>query len=184
MKRWLPFAAAALVGACAGTGKSAPAPRTYDLGIAAPGTQLPPIRISSVRAAIPFESDAMHYRLAWRNPSELASYAHSRWAAPPAELLRKQLLRALPQNAGTRCALEIELQEFTQVFASRDAGDARIELRATLWNANQRVVARGWSFSEPAMGADATAGVAAFARASDRTIAALADWIRVQPACQ
>jgi len=184
MRHWLPFAAAALVSACAGTGGSPTAPRSFDLGIAAPGAQLPPIRITAVRAAMPFESDAMHYRLAWRNPSELASYATSRWAAPPAELLRRQLLRALPPNAGARCALEIELQEFTQVFASRDAGEARIELRATLWNANERVVARGWNISEPAQGSDALAGVAAFARASDRVIATLADWILAQPACR
>ncbi len=184
MKRLLPLVAAALVAACAGTGKNTPPPRTYDLGIAAPGAQLPPIRITSVRASVPFEGDEMRYRLAWRDPSELAAYAHSRWAAPPPEMLRKQLLRALPPNAGTPCAREIELQEFTHVFASRDAGEARIELRAMLWSANQRVAARGWSFSEPAAGSDASAGVAAFARASDQAIAALADWIRAQPACR
>jgi cholesterol transport system auxiliary component len=184
MRRLLPFAAAALVGACAGTGGSPPTPRTYDLGIAAPGAQLPPIRIAAVRAAVPFEGDDMHYRLAWRNPSELASYASSRWAAPPAELLRKQLLRSSPPDAGARCALEIELQEFTQVFASREASEARIELRGTLWNANQRVVARGWNVSEPAQGSDAAAGVAAITRATDRTIAELAEWILAQPACR
>lgn len=184
MRHWLALAAAALVSACAGTGGSPPAPRSYDLGIAAPGAQLPPIRIAAVRAAMPFESDEMRYRLAWRDPSELASFANSRWAAPPAELLRKHLLRASPPNAGARCALEIELQEFTQVFASRDAGEARIELRATLWNANERVVARGWNISESAQGSDAAAGVAAFARASDRVVAVLADWILAQSACR
>lgn len=184
MRRGLLLAAAALVGACAGTGGSPPVPRSYDLGIAAPAAQLPPIRIAAVRAATPFESDEMRYRLAWRDPSELASYANSRWAAPPAELLRKQLLRASPPDAGARCALEIEVQEFSQVFVSRDAGEARIELRATLWNANERVAARGWNVSEPAQGADAPAGVAAFARAAERVIAVLAEWISAQSACR
>ncbi len=184
MTRGLVSLALALLAGCAGTGGGAPDPRSYDLGIAAPSAQLPPIRITAVRATSPFETEDMHYRLAWRNTSELAAYAHSRWAAPPAELLRKQLLRASPDNAGNTCALEIELQEFTHVFASRDAGEARIEMRATLWSANQRVATRGWSLSEPAAGADAAAGVAAFARACDRVIGALAEWIRAQPACR
>ena len=32
----------------------------------------------------------MYYRFAWRDGAEIALFANSRWAAPPAELMRRQ----------------------------------------------------------------------------------------------
>ena len=170
-----------------GCGGAAPAePRTLDLGLAAPGSALPPERIASVRAVAPFESTDMQYRLAYRNAAEIAAFASSRWAASPAELLRKQLLRAANDKAG-KCALDIEIQEFTQVFSAKESSEVRIELRAWLGTTGARasgVVTRGWSVVEPDAGADAAAGAAAFARAADRAIGELGRWIAAQPECR
>ena len=76
--------------ALAGCGGNAAdlAPRTFDLGVAAPAAKVPALRAASVRGIAPFDDVQMYYRLAWRHSSELADYAHSRWAAPPPELLR------------------------------------------------------------------------------------------------
>lgn len=167
----------ALMAGCAGTGADT-APRQYDLGIAAPASKLPPLRSVSVRAAMPFDGVEMHYRLAYRDAAELASFAHSRWAAPPAELMRKQLLRALPAGAGAPCALELEIQEFTQVFTMKDASEVRIEARALAGGAT-----RAFSVTEAGAGANAASGAAAFARAADRAIADLAGWVAAQRAC-
>lgn len=169
---------AALMAGCAGSGADT-APRQYDLGLAAPAAKLPPLRAVSVRAAMPFDGVEMHYRLAYRDAAELASFAHSRWAAPPAELMRKQLLRALPAGAGAPCALELEIQEFTQVFTAKDASEARVEARASAGGAT-----RTFSVTEAGAGANAASGTAAFARAADRAIAEMAGWVSAQAACR
>ena len=124
----------------------------------------------------------MQYRLAYRNAAEIATFATSRWAAPPAELMRKQLLRTANEKQG-KCSLDIEIQEFTQVFSSKEASEARIELRVSLTNAAARVAARGLTVTEPGAGADAAAGAAAMARATERLVKELADWVTAQPDC-
>ena len=160
-----------------------PAPRALDLGIAVSSAPLPGINVGSVRAVAPFDGVDMYYRLAWRNSAELASFANSVWAAPPAELVRKQLLRASREGVG-KCTLDIELHEFTQVFTSKEASEARVELRAWLAARSGRFASRGWSVVEPNAGADAVSGAAAIARAADRAIDELGAWIVAQLDCR
>ena len=165
-------------------GAAAPEPRSFDLGLSAPGTALPAARIGSVRAVAPFESTEMQYRLAYRDAAEIAAFANSRWAATPAELFRKQMLRAASEQAG-KCILDVEIQEFTQVFASKDASEARVELRAWLGAGGSRaMVSRGWSVIEPNAGPDAVSGAAALARAANRAIGELGGWIAAQSGCR
>jgi len=168
-----------------GGGSTEAQPRSFDLGINAPGARLPAARIASVRAVTPFESTDMQYRLAYRNAAEIATFANSRWAAAPADLLRKQLLRAAHEKSG-KCVLDVEIQEFTQVFSAKETSEARVELRAWLGAAGGRsaVATRGWSLVEPNAGADAVSGAAAFARAADRAIGELGGWIAAQPDCR
>lgn len=168
------------LGGCGGA--AAPEPKTFDLGLNPPASKLAAVRVASVRAVVPFESTEMHYRLAWRNAAEIAAFANSRWAAPPAELMRKQLLRAAGEQNGN-CRLDIELQEFTQVFAVKESSEARVELRAMLSH-RAGSVSRGLTIAEPGAGADAAAGAAAFARAVDRAIGELSGWLASQPACR
>lgn len=178
MKRAIVFVL--FLAGCGGT--VAPDPKMFDLGLTPPGTQLPPVRIGLVRAVAPFDGTDMHYRLAFRNAAEIAPFAASRWAASPADLMRKQMLRAADGNAG-RCLLEAEIQEFTQVFASKESSDARIELRAALLlPAGQftKLIA----VTEPNAGPDAASGAGAFARAADRALVELGRWIATQPACR
>ena len=170
-----------LLAGCGGNAVD-PAPRAFDLGIAEPTAKLPSLRVAS-RAVAPFDSAQMYYRLAWRNPAELADYSHSQWAAPPAELLRKQVLRSAAEGVG-KCTLEIEVQEFTQVFTSKEASEARIEARVALATATTRVASRGLAVVEAGGGAEAASGAAAMARAADRTLVELAAWVSAQAACK
>ena len=172
-----------LVAALAACSSAPPAPRTLDLGIAAPGAALPGVSIVSVRAVAPFDGVDMFYRLAWRNAAELAPFVGSTWAASPADLVRKQLMRASREGVGA-CTLEVEIQEFTQVFSAKEASDARVELRAALAGRSGRFASRGWNLSEPNAGGDAVSGAAALARATDRAIGEIATWIAAQPACR
>jgi len=167
-----------------GCGGAVPAEsRTLDLGLAAPAATLPAVRIGSVRAVTPFESTDMQYRLAYRNAAEISVFANSRWAASPAELLRKQLLRAANDKPG-KCALDIEIHEFTQMFSAKETSEARIELRAWLGAGASRANSRGWSIVEANAGADALSGAAAFSRAANRAIGELGAWIAEQPLCR
>ena len=124
----------------------------------------------------------MQYRLAYLNPAEIAAFANSRWAATPAEMLRKQLLRAAGEGSG-KCALGIEIQEFSQVFASKAESEARIEMRAAL---SQGASARSRRFTviEGKAGPDAVSGAAAFARAANSAIGELGAWVAGQADCR
>lgn len=160
-----------------------PAPKSLDLGIATSSAPLPGVNIGSVRAVAPFDGVDMYYRLSWRNSAELASFVTSVWVAPPAELVRKQLLRASREGVG-KCTLDIEIHEFTQVFGSKEVSEARVEMRAWLAARSGRFTSRGWSIVELNAGADAVSGAAAFARATDRAIGELGGWIAAQPDCR
>src|SRR5437763_6071067 len=87
------------IGGCASNGNNVI--KTYDLGVEAPKAQLPALRAVTVRSAVPYDSIEMFYRLAWRDGAEIAPFANSRWAAPPGDLMRKQLLRALPATGAS-----------------------------------------------------------------------------------
>jgi len=133
---------------------------------------------------MPYDGVDMYYRLAWKDGAEIAPYGQSRWAAPPAELFRRQLLRALPASGAAPCALEVELQDFSQVFASKEASEARLELRASIVAGNSRVASRSVNISEGNAGGGAATGAAAFSRAAERAVGELARWISGQSACR
>lgn len=169
-----------LLSACSGS--SYVEPKTFDLGLDAPTSRLTGVRIGFVRAIAPFESTEMQYRLAYRNAAEIAAYANSRWAATPAEMLRKQLLRAAGDGA-SRCVLEVEIQEFSQVFGEKEKSDARIELRAAL-AVGARPLTRQFTVVEGNSGPDAMSGAAAFARAANRMVGEIGGWVAAQPDCR
>jgi len=167
----------------AGCSSSAPPePRTYDLGLSAPGTRLPAARIGSVRAVAPFDFADMQYRLAYRNVAEISPFAASRWAAPPADMLRKQLLRASGDGNG-RCTIAIEIQEFTQVFTAEAESEARVEMRVSA-SVGASARSRQLSVVEAKAGPDAISGAAAFSRAVDRAIGEIGAWVAAQPECR
>lgn len=172
-----------LVG-CAGTGGADESPvRSYDLGIEAPAAKLPPVQLRSVGAVRPYDGMAMHYRLAYRDGSELAAYAQSRWAAPPPELVRKQIARSI-QAGKARCTLDIEVQEFSQIYAAQGTSSARVELVAALSASAEGNQSRALRLSESGGGANAAEGVAAMQRAVAQAVAELARWIESVPACR
>lgn len=161
------------------SGAVAPEPRTFDLGLEAPAALPASIRIGAVRAAAPFDATDMLYRLAYRNAAEVGAFANSRWAATPAEMVRKQLLRAAADGAA-KCSLDVEIHEFSQVFSAKEASEARIELRASLRGG----ASRSLSIVEANAGADAVSGAAALARGANRAIGEIGRWAAAQPGCR
>lgn len=168
---------------CAGGGGADNPGHAYDLGIEAPAARMPALALRQARALEPFDGVEMYYRLAYQDGAEVAAFAHSRWAAPPAELVRRQVARAT--RAGVpRCTLEFEVQEFSQVFEAKDASLALFELVATLAAPDGRSETRALRISEPNAGSSAAEGAVAMRRAVARAVAELAGWIDGVAGCR
>lgn len=187
---------AGLLSACALPERLA-GPRLYDFGPGAavsagaapavPAAGLPALAVS-VQASPALDGTAMLYRLAYADAGQLHAYAHSRWAMAPAELVLQRLRQVLsPQHAvlkpgeGAPRLLQLELEEFSQVFETPGQSGGWLRLHATvleLANGSQRVLAqRSVVVQRPATTADAAGGVRALNAATDAAVAELAQWL-------
>jgi len=182
-RRVLAAALVVALAACAGGGGTNDPGHAYDLGIEAPEARMPALELRDVRALQPFDGVTMYYRLAYRDGAEVAAFAQSRWAAPPAELVRRQLARAT-RHGTPRCALEVELQEFSQVFEAEGRSMALLELVARLSTADNHNETRTLRISESDAGSNAAQGARAMQRAVASAVAELASWIDGVPACR
>lgn len=152
------------------------APAEYDFGpLPAVAAAAVPIRVG-VTAPSWLSGTAMHYRLLHDAPAQRHAYAESRWAAPPAELLRLQLQRRLAGGGAdipAGCRFRVDLVEFEQVFTAPAASHVRLAARARSGPAVQL----GIDIEEAAPTPDARGGVAAAGRAVERLAARLAQWL-------
>jgi len=184
MKNTIAIATIFLLTGCAGSGSKESAPRAYDLGVDLPAMRLSAVRPLPVRAASPFDTNDMLYRLAFRNPSELHAFSESRWASTPAILIQRRFLRA-SSDGYAKCAFEFELAEFTQVFASTSASEFVLEGRASVTAPGAgRVAERQFRVRDPDAGANAASGVAGVTRAVDRLIGEIDYWASTITACK
>ncbi|HEX7339394.1 MAG TPA: ABC-type transport auxiliary lipoprotein family protein [Rhodanobacteraceae bacterium] len=138
---------------------------------------------------------AMHYRLAYQRDHQLAAYALSAWAAPPASLLAPLLQRAVRADgawqavigpgdtAAAAATVHVRLNAFGQVFAAATDSAGVVDADATLVDdRTHRVVAQHHFHVEvPAAAADAPAGVQALTQASQKLATQLAAWLRTAP---
>lgn len=170
------------------------APVQYDFGdrplAAAPahGATLPSLA-TSVHASGALDGTAMLYRLAYADERQLRPYAQARWAMPPAELVQQRLREVLSQQRivlkpgeGAQLLLQIELDEFSQVFESPGQSSGLLRLRATVLRATStgdRLLAqRSVRVQRPASGGGAAGGVRALSAATDAAVAELAQWLQ------
>lgn len=173
--------AAALAG-CSGLNLKPPPMAFYDLGLGAPAgldPRLAPLRIE-VAAPPWLASSALQYRLQWDDPLRRRSYAESRWVAQPSDMLALALERALkPGGSGNRCRLQIEVDEFVQVFDSAERSRVEVVLRAGLVppRSDEALAQSEFRAAVPAPSGDAVGGVGAFRTAADRLAGELAGWI-------
>lgn len=172
-----------------------PSPLLYDFGVrspgatpAAPAAALPPLAIT-VQATPAFDGNAMLYRLAYADGQQLRAYTQARWAMPPAELVQQRLREGLssqftvlrPGEDAPR-VLQLELEEFSQVFDATDKSSGQLRLRATVRQrlpSGERMMAqRTVVVKRPAPSADAAGGVRALSTATDAAVDELAQWLR------
>lgn len=165
-----------VLAACAGNGGRGPDAARFDLGSAgARGQPLPGVAAVSVTAPSWLAGTAMQYRLAYADAARRQDYGASRWAAPPAELLQKALERQAVAARG--CRLQLELDEFVQVFDGPEQSRLVLDLRAGLLLGQKVVARRAFALAPAAASADARGGVAAAGVAVDELARGLARWL-------
>jgi cholesterol transport system auxiliary component len=131
--------------------------------------------------------NAMYYRLAYADANRREHFAGSRWSGQPSELLAIRLQGGLlpaasPGGQEASCRLRVDLDDFAQVFDSASSSRMVLTGRATLYGAQQAVLARrALAYNQPA-GVDAASGVAASGPLLDALAADLQGW--VEQACR
>jgi cholesterol transport system auxiliary component len=205
MRAVLAFALALSVAACSSFAPEKPVRATmYDLGPWQPdraaAAAQPPIVLEEVESGSALESSALLYRLGYADAHQLLPYAHARWSAPPARLVRQRLREELGRDravldptesaslarvAGTMPrVLHVELEEFTHVFDSPTQSWGVLRLRATLMAntpAGELLIAqRAVTQRVAAPSADAAGGVRALSAATDAAAKEIAEWLAQQ----
>jgi cholesterol transport system auxiliary component len=170
----------------------------YDFGpgttVAQPANRMAPLQpvlLAEVEAAIALDTTAVLYRLLYADAQQLRPYAQARWSMPPAQLLRQRLRDILGQRRSVLSPLDaaapgtytlrVELEEFSQLFASVQGSAGLVRVRATLGrNGNPARALAQTSFvvQSPAATADAAGGVRALAQASDALVLQLDAWLQ------
>lgn len=189
MNQW-PIAvfAGVLLAACGGNVRTTEAVR-YDLGsLAEKATEVRwgariPLATVDIQAASWLSGPTMNFRLAYAEPLRRQSYAESRWAAPPAELLEAFLKRRIvfgqPDFNGSGCRLQIILDELEQRFDDPQRSNTVLEARALLTPARgaEILARRAFLIRKPALTADARGGVSAARDAAQALADDLGGWL-------
>lgn len=178
-----------------GCAAHAPVPEVYDFDAIepppAPATQIAAsISVPPVSAPTWLATTALTFRLGFAPPYLPRAYAHSRWVAPPAELLTARLRQLLAAaNTGftlTRGGLtaggyrlDVSLEQLEQVYSQPHASRSLVSLRATLTSVRDGHVLAQRSFraERGAPSPDAAGGARALVEGSDACLTELLRWL-------
>ncbi len=187
------LAAIGLLAACAAP--QAPVSKSvYDLGLpAALATaelpkDSPVLVLADVISPTALDSTALVYRLAYADVHQLRAYSLARWSMPPAQLVQLRVRNALGARGPVLGVadgvapwrLQVELDEFSQVFESPGRSAGVVRLRATLLHKEQWVGQQIFSASSNATAQDAAGGVRALTAAADDAVAQMDGWVAQQ----
>jgi cholesterol transport system auxiliary component len=144
----------------------------------------PTIALPEIEAGAGLDSPALLYRLQYADAQHLLPYAQARWSVPPAQLVRARLRDALssqgavlPSEGGTPWVLRVELDEFSQVFASPTSSQGVIRLRVSLMKDDKLVAQTTLLARANAPSQDAAGGVKALTAATDDAVRQLSAWL-------
>ncbi len=190
---WLALLAlSALLTAC-----STPQPPTpkavYDFGAftqaspASAASRSAAITLPEIEAGAGLDSPALLYRLQYANDQQLRPYAQARWSVPPAQLVRARLRDALAVQGPVLSTegiapytLRVELDEFSQLFASSESSHGLVRLRASLFKGEQLAAQTTVLSRAGAASQDAAGGVRALTAATEDAVRQLAVWAAAQ----
>lgn len=185
MMKWLvSILAGLLLAACGGNVRTMELAR-YDFGSLAgawSGSRIP-LATLNVQAASWLSGPTMHFRLAYAEPLRRQSYAESRWAAPPAELLeallRRRVIFGQPDFSGAGCRLHLVLDELEQRFDDSQHSATMLDVRAVLtpFRGTEILSKRAFPIRKPAPTPDARGGVSAARDAVQTLSEELGGWL-------
>ena len=163
----------------------------HDLGIApqTAGAALPvSLQLLPVNAPPWINSRDINYRLAYKHNDIIAAYTESAWIAPPPELLALRLHNASPDRlltpdkppSHTLCTLQVDLENFEQVFDAPNTSNAFVALHVTLSSRKSRELVAQASIHNTtiAPSPDARGGSAALAAACDTAVQQTLRWLQ------
>ncbi len=170
-------------------------PRSTAATTATATPAMPVVLLPEIDAGPALDNTAVLYRLAYADAQQLQPYAQARWSMTPAQLLGQRLRERLAQQAtvltpgdstvglGSTAALvlQVELEEFSQVFDAPASSAGLVRMRATAVRSvrgiDQLLGQRSFQLQRPASSADARGGVHALTQASDAAVEDIAQWL-------
>jgi cholesterol transport system auxiliary component len=187
--------AAILAAALAACGGAPPAANVAVFDLGAPPAASPAPRIGGVvlvpgvTSPVWLDSTSIVYRLNYQDAARSRTYAQSRWAGTPAEMLGVQLRSRLAQSAtggvvgaldGARAdfALRVDLEDFSQAFDAAESSRGVVKARATLIDLSTRgvIAQRSFVVERPAPTANADGAVRALGQAGDALVVQMVAW--------
>jgi cholesterol transport system auxiliary component len=186
-----------------GPGSLSPQPTTRQAPLP-PLPPLPPLALADISThGGMLDNQSVLYRLGYADAQQLRPYAQARWSMPPAQLIGQRLREALSRNRAVLTAgegpalnrgadaggrprvLQVELEEFSQLFTSPTSSAGLVRLRATLVegtpSGDKLLAQRSVTVQRPAPSADAAGGVRALTAATDAAIEEVASWLQQVP---
>ena len=172
------------------------ATNTADTAAPVPDVKRPPLLLPAVQTTRALDSNALYYRLLYRDPLQPKPYAQARWSMPPAELLDQQLRHSLAAQRHIMhpldhwqlqpgvMQLQLHLDELSHLFETPDNSYGLLKVRATLsvpHSQGARLIAqRSFSIKHPSVTPDAAGGVRALRQALEQLTQELDAWLLLQ----
>lgn len=167
---------------------------TYDFGPSAPLQQataapaaMPAIVVMDATGPSALENERMYYRLNYADALQARTYANSRWAGNPLQMLTQRVKTRLAQSgmkvlsatdASTGVPLlRVEVDDFVHAFTGANQSEGQLTLRASLFNDHRLVDQRSFTRATPAPSADAPGGARALAASTDVVAADILAWL-------
>lgn len=185
------LAAALLLAGCAGS-KTQEA-STFDFGPAAINAQaaaapaLAAVVVMDATGPSALENERMYYRLNYADALQARTYANSRWASNPLQMVTQRMKARLSQSgmkvlsatdASTGVPLlRVEVDDFVHAFSSATQSEGQLTLRASLFSDHRLLDQRTFSRTTPAASADAAGGARALAASTDAVAADILAWL-------
>jgi cholesterol transport system auxiliary component len=185
------LAAALVLAGCAGS-KTQEA-TTFDFGPAAINAQaaaapaLSAVVVMDATGPSALENERMYYRLNYADALQARTYANSRWASNPLQMVTQRMKARLSQSgmkvlsatdASTGVPLlRVEVDDFVHAFSSTTQSEGQLTLRASLFSDHRLLDQRTFSRTTPAASADAAGGARALAASTDAVAADILAWL-------
>ena len=166
---------------------------TYDFGpavvTAAPPQQaaMPSLVVMDFTGPSALENERMYYRLVYADALQARTYAHSRWASEPLQMLTQRVKARLAQSgmkvlsstdASTGVPLlRVEVDDFVHAFSGVTRSEGQLTLRASLFSDHRLLDQRTFTRTTPAPSADAPGGARALAASTDAVASDILAWL-------